>query len=73
MIRTTITAHIPAASLKELTFQINDRNLGALALQRQQNYVMTGNRRVQMVTGLLTDRKRPSAVAEDKHQLRTTA
>lgn len=70
MIRTTITAHIPAASLKELTFQINDRNLGALALQRQQNYVMTGNRRVQMVTGLLTDRKRPSAVAEDKHQLR---
>lgn len=70
MIRTTITAHIPAASLKELTFQINDRNLGALALQRQQNYVMTGNRRVQMVTGLLTDRKRQSAVAEDKYQLR---
>lgn len=70
MIRTTITAHIPSASLKELTFQINDRSLGGLALQRQHNYVMTGNRRVQMVTGIMTDRKRPNAIAEDKHQLR---
>jgi len=63
MIRTTITAHIPSASLKELTFQINDRSLGGLALQRQHNYVMTGNRRVQMVTGIMTDRKRPNAIA----------
>lgn len=70
MIRTTITAHIPAASLKELTFQINDRSLGGLALQRQHNYVMTGNRRVQMVTGIVTDRRRTNAIAEDKHQLR---
>lgn len=70
MIRATITAHIPTASLKELTFQINDRSLGGLALQRQQSFVMTGNRRVQMVTGLLTDRKRANAIAEDRYQLR---
>lgn len=70
MIRATITAHIPTASVKELTFQINDRSLGGLALQRQQSFVMTGNRRVQMVSGLLTDRKRPNAIAEDRYQLR---
>jgi hypothetical protein len=70
MIRTIITAHITADALRELTLQINDRSLGKLALQRQQHYVMTGNRRVQMVAGLITDTRRPNAVAEDKHQQR---
>ena len=56
MIRSTLTAHLADVDRQELTLQINDRDIGLLASQHQRYYVMSGNRRVQMIAGLFTHR-----------------
>ncbi len=55
MIRSTVTAHLAETDRSELTLQINDRDIGVLAAQEQRHYVMSGNRRVQMIAGLHTN------------------
>ncbi len=55
MIRSTVTAHLAETDRSELTLQLNDRDIGVLASQEQRHYVMSGNRRVQLIAGLLTD------------------
>lgn len=56
MIRSTLTAHLAESSGQDLTLQMNDRDIGLLASHNQSHYVMSGNRRVQMIAGLETDR-----------------
>lgn len=55
MIRSTVTAHLAETDRSELTLQLNDRDIGVLATQEQRHYVMSGNRRVQLIAGLHTD------------------
>ncbi len=70
MIRSTLTAHLAEIDRQELTLQINDRDIGLLASQHQRYYVMSGNRRVQMIAGLLTQRNDPSSVSSTRALLR---
>ncbi len=70
MIRTLVTAHINSLDLHELTIQINDRSLGYLTTQKQQNYVASTNRRVQMITGIRTDRLDQNLIVESRDMLR---
>ncbi|MGI6508434.1 MAG: hypothetical protein ACOX4A_08695 [Saccharofermentanales bacterium] len=70
MIRSTLTAHLADIDRQELTLQINDRDIGLLASQHQRYYVMSGNRRVQMIGGLLTRRDDPSSVSSTRALLR---
>ncbi len=55
MIRSTLTAHLAEADRTRQTLQLNDRDIGVLATQEQRHYVMSGNRRVQLIAGLQTD------------------
>jgi len=70
MIRTLVTAHINSLDLHELTIQINDRSLGYLTAQKQQNYVASTNRRVQMITGIRSDRLDQNLIVESRDMLR---
>ncbi|HHW93170.1 MAG TPA: SH3 domain-containing protein [Clostridiaceae bacterium] len=70
MIRSTLTAHLAEIDRQELTLQINDRDIGLLASQHQRYYVMSGNRRVQMIAGLLTQRDDPASVSSTRALLR---
>ncbi len=70
MIRSTLTAHLADIDRQELTLQINDRDIGLLASQHQRYYVMSGNRRVQMIAGLLTQRDVPASVSSTRALLR---
>lgn len=70
MIRSTLTAHLAERDRKELTLQLNDRDIGLLATHRQQHYVASGNRRVQLIAGILTDKDDPSAIHNTRVQLR---
>ena len=70
MIRTTLTAHLAEAARQELTLQLNDRDIGLLATQNQRHYVMSGNRRVQMLAGFLTDRDDAASVMTTRALLR---
>ncbi len=70
MIRTLVTAHINSLDLHELTIQINDRSLGYLTAQKQQNYVASTNRRVQMITGIRSDRLDQTLIVESRDMLR---
>ena len=70
MIRSTLTAHLAERDRKELTLQLNDRDIGLLATHRQQHYVASGNRRVQLIAGILTDKDDPVAIHDTRVQLR---
>lgn len=70
MIRSTLTAHLTERDRKELTLQLNDRDIGLLATHRQQHYVASGNRRVQLIAGILTDKDDPVAIHNTRVQLR---
>ncbi|NLC88705.1 MAG: SH3 domain-containing protein [Clostridiaceae bacterium] len=70
MIRSTLTAHLAERDRKELTLQLNDRDIGLLATHRQQHYVASGNRRVQLIAGILTDKDDPAAIHDTRVQLR---
>ncbi|MDD4541438.1 MAG: SH3 domain-containing protein [Eubacteriales bacterium] len=70
MIRSTLTAHLAERDRKELTLQLNDRDIGLLATHRQQHYVASGNRRVQLIAGILTDKDDPVAIHNTRVQLR---
>lgn len=73
MIRTLVTAHINSLDLHELTIQINDRSLGYLTAQKQQNYVASTNRRVQMVSGIRSDRLDQESIVRSRDLLRKWA
>ncbi|NMA00701.1 MAG: hypothetical protein GX924_06700 [Clostridiaceae bacterium] len=70
MIRSTMTAHLAEIDKQELTLQLNDREIGLLASQRQKHYVMSGNRRVQLIAGLETDRDNYDSVMATRALLR---
>jgi len=70
MIRSTLTAHLADVDRQELTLQINDRDIGLLASQHQRYYVMSGNRRVQMIAGLFTHRDDPASISSTRALLR---
>lgn len=70
MIRSTLTAHLADVDRHELTLQINDRDIGLLASQHQRYYVMSGNRRVQMIAGLFTHRDDPASISSTRALLR---
>lgn len=70
MIRSTLTAHLAERDRKELTLQLNDRDIGLLATHRQQHYVASGNRRVQLIAGILADKDDPVAIHNTRVQLR---
>ncbi len=73
MIRTLVTAHINSLDLHELTIQINDRSLGYLTAQKQQNYVASTNRRVQMISGIRSDRLDQESIVQSRDMLRKWA
>lgn len=70
MIRSTLTAHLADVDRRGLTLQVNDRDIGVLASQEQRHYVMSGNRRVQLMAGLLTDPEDPASVLASRALLR---
>lgn len=70
MIRSTLTAHLAETDRQEFTLQINDRDIGLLAAQHQRHYVMSGNRRVQLIAGLHTRREDTSSVSATRALLR---
>ncbi len=70
MIRSTLTAHLADADRRGLTLQVNDRDIGVLASQEQRHYVMSGNRRVQLIAGLATDPEDPASVLSTRALLR---
>lgn len=70
MIRSTVTAHLAETDRSELTLQLNDRDIGVLATQEQRHYVMSGNRRVQLIAGLLTDPEDHAHVLSTRAMLR---
>lgn len=70
MIRSTLTAHLAEIDRQELTLQINDRDIGLLATQHQRHYVMSGNRRVQLIAGLQTQRDNAASVSATRALLR---
>lgn len=70
MIRSTLTAHLADADRQELTLQVNDRDIGVLATQEQRHYVMSGNRRVQLIAGLQTDPEDQASVMATRALLR---
>ena len=70
MIRSTLTAHLADADRRGLTLQVNDRDIGVLASQEQRHYVMSGNRRVQLMAGLATDPEDPASVLSTRALLR---
>ena len=70
MIRSTLTAHLADKDRDEMTLQINDRDIGVLATQEQRHYVMSGNRRVQLIAGLHTDPEDAASVLSTRALLR---
>lgn len=70
MIRSTVTAHLAETDRSELTLQLNDRDIGVLATQEQRHYVMSGNRRVQLIAGLQTDPEDQASVMSTRALLR---
>lgn len=70
MIRSTLTAHLADADRRGLTLQVNDRDIGVLASQDQRHYVMSGNRRVQLIAGLATDPEDSASVLSTRALLR---
>lgn len=70
MIRSTVTAHLAESDRSELTLQLNDRDIGVLAAQEQRHYVMSGNRRVQLIAGLQTDPEDQASVMSTRALLR---
>ncbi|MDD4186829.1 MAG: hypothetical protein PHC72_04810, partial [Eubacteriales bacterium] len=70
MIRSTLTAHLADKDRDEITLQINDRDIGVLATQEQRHYVMSGNRRVQLIAGLHTDPEDAASVLSTRALLR---
>ena len=70
MIRSTLTAHLAESERLEMTLQVNDRDIGVLATQEQRHYVMSGNRRVQLIAGLQTNPEDPGSVLSTRALLR---
>lgn len=70
MIRSTLTAHLAENDKRELTVQMNDRDVGPLATQRRRHYVASGNRRVQMIAGFFVNRSDSDASDRTRYQLR---
>ncbi|NLB09407.1 MAG: SH3 domain-containing protein [Clostridiales bacterium] len=73
MIRTLVTAHINSLDLNDLTIQINDRSLGYLTGQKPQNYFASTNRRVQMISGIRSDRLDQESIVQSRDMLRKWA
>lgn len=70
MIRSTLTAHLADRDREEMTMQVNDRDIGVLSAQEQRHYVMSGNRRVQLIAGLDTDPEDAASVLSTRALLR---